>query len=168
MTLSPISKALQKSPFDCGNPVLNDYFRFYAFKNDQLSIGKTFVALDDLGAVTGYMTLSNAQIEVDLLPETLRLKLPRYPVPALRIGKLAVDLRCQGTGAGSWLLRSALEKALSVSKSVGIFAILVDAIDEKAKTFYLKYGFIPFAGHPLTLFLPLATIVSAYSAHQVQ
>lgn len=164
LSLSPISKSLQKSPFDCGNPVLNDYFRFYAFKNDQLFIGKTFVALDKTEAVAGYMTLSNAQIEVDLLPDTLRAKLPLYPVPSFRIGKLAVDLRYQGLGVGAWLLRSALEKALSVSASVGLYAVIVDAFDEKAKTFYLKYGFIPFAEYPLTLFLPLATIASAYSA----
>jgi len=161
LTLEPISKALQKVPFDCGNPVLNDYFRFYAFKNDRLSIGKTFVAVDDTGAATGYMTLSNAQIEAGLLPLAIRAKLPRYPVPALRIGKLAVDVRFQGTGVGAWLLRSALEKALSVSASVGLFAVIVDAIDEKAQSFYLKYGFIPFAEYPLTLFLPLATIASA-------
>ena len=164
LTLAPILKALQKAPFDCGNSVLNDYFRFYAFKNNQLSIGKTFTALDDFGAVTGYMTLSNAQIEIDLLPDTLRAKLPRYPVPAFRIGKLAVDLRCQGAVVGAWLLRAALEKALSVSTSVGIYAIIADTIDEKAKTFYLKYGFIAFVEHPLTLFLPLATIASGYSA----
>ncbi|OHD20894.1 MAG: hypothetical protein A2Y38_06525 [Spirochaetes bacterium GWB1_59_5] len=162
LTLEPISKALQKAPFDCGNPLLNDYFRFYAFKNDRLSIDKTFVAVDDTGAATGCMTLSNAQIEAGLLPDAIRVKLPRYPVPALRIGKLAVDVRCQGTGVGAWLLRSALEKALSVSASVGLFAVIVDAIDEEAQSFYLKYGFIAFVEYPLTLFLPLATIASAF------
>jgi len=162
LSLEPVSKALQKQPFDCGNPILNDYFRFYAFKNDQLSIGKTFAALNELDTVTGYMTLANAQIEADLLPETLKAKLPRYPIPAFRIAKLAVDLRYQGSGVGSWLLRSALEKALSVSASVGIYAVIVDAIDEKAKSFYVKYGFVAFSEYPLTLFLPITTIASAY------
>lgn len=154
---------MQKQTFDCGNKTLNDYFKLYAFKNDQLSIGKTFVALDELGAVAGYMTLANAQIEADLLPQNVKEKLPRYPVPAFRIAKLAVDLRFQGTGLGAWLLRSALKKALSVSATVGIYAVLVDAIDEKAKSFYLKYGFIAFAKHPLTLFLPIKTIAIAFS-----
>ncbi|NLE07621.1 MAG: GNAT family N-acetyltransferase [Dehalococcoidales bacterium] len=163
LSLEPVSKALQKQPFDCGNPILNDYFRLYAFKNDQLSIGKTFVALNDLDTVTGYMTLANAQIEVDLLPETLKAKLPRYPIPAFRIAKLAVDLRYQGSGVGSWILRSALEKALSVSASVGIYAVIVDAIDEKTKSFYVKYGFVAFSEYRLTLFLPITTIASAYS-----
>lgn len=165
MTLSlvPVTKAFQKVSFDCGNPVLNDYFRLYAFKNDQLSIGKTFVAMDDIGNIAGYMTLSSAQIEVDLLPDTIKTKLPRYPVPAFRIGKLAVTSRFQGLGVGAWLLRSALEKALAVSTSVGLYAVIVDAIDENAKNFYLKYGFISFTEYPLTLFLPLSTIASANS-----
>jgi GNAT superfamily N-acetyltransferase len=159
----PITKALQKAPFDCGNQVLNEYFKLYAFKNDKLSIGKTFVALDGEKQVVGYMTLASAQIEFVTIPESLRSKLPRYPVPAFRIANLAVDKRSQGTGIGAMLLRSALERALSVSASVGVYAVLVDAIDEKAKSFYRKYGFIPFEERPSTLFLPLATIATAYS-----
>lgn len=163
MTLSlvPISKELQKAPFDCGYPVLNDYLRQYALKNDELLIGKTFVAVDEAQTVTGYMTLSNAQIEATTLPDSIKAKLPRYPVPALRIAKLAVDGKFKGTGVGSWLLRNALQRALDISVSVGIFAVLVDAIDDTAKGFYLKYGCIPLQDHELTLFLPLATIRKA-------
>lgn len=85
----------------------------------------------------------------------------RYPVPAFRIGKLAVDRDFQGNGVGRWLLTQALLKAVEVSHSAAVFAVLVDAIDEKAKAFYLKYGFIPLEERPLTLFLPLATIETA-------
>jgi len=161
LSLVPITKELQKLPFDCGYPALNSYFKHYALKNDNLMIGKTFVAIDDSGIVTGFMTFSNAQIEATNLPESITRKLPRYPVPAFRIGKLAVDSRFQGMGVGSWLLKMALQRALDVSASVGIFAVLVDAIDEKAKYFYLRYGFIPMDDHPLTLYLPLATIRQA-------
>jgi len=161
LSLIPITKTLQKATFDCGYPDLNAYFRHYALKNDELSIGKTFVAIDEAGTVTGYITLSNAQIETSTIPENIVAKLPRYPVPAFRIGKLAVDKRFQGSGVGAWLLRMALQRALDISVSVGVFAILVDAIDEKAKSFYLKFGFIPLIEHPLSLFLPLATIRKA-------
>lgn len=161
LSLVPVTKSLTKASFDCGYLELNQYFRHYALKNDQLSIGKTFVAITETEQVAGYMTISTAQIAADSLPEELRIKLPRYPVPAFRIGKLAVDLRFQGSGSGRWLLIQALKKAVEVSSSVGLFAVLVDAIDEKAKSFYVKYGFIPFEGHPLTLFLPLATIKAA-------
>lgn len=161
LALVPVTKALTKAPFSCGYAELDSYFRLYAFKNDRLSIGKTFVALTDAREVAGYVTVSAAQIEVDSLPEDIKAKLPRYPVPAFRIGKLAVDLRFQGAGVGRWLLTEALKRAIEVSREIGLFAVLVDAIDEKAKGFYLKYGFIPFEGHPLTLVLPLATVTSA-------
>jgi GNAT superfamily N-acetyltransferase len=161
LSLVPISKKLQKVSFDCGYPILNSYYKHYSLKNDELLIGKTFVAIDENQSVAGYITLSNAQIEANALPDSVRLTLPRYPVPAFRIAKLAVDKRFQGGGVGSWLLRNALQRALDISLSVGIFAVLVDAIDEKAKDFYSKYGFIPLTNHELTLFLPLATIRKA-------
>ncbi len=162
-SLVPISKSFQKASFDCGYPVLNEYFRLYALKNDRMSIGKTFVAVDKDEGVVGYMTLASAQVEARSLPEEKRAKLPRYPIPAFRIVRLAVDARFQGSGAGSWLLRQALERAISVSAEVGLYAVIVDAIDEKAKRFYLKYGFEAFAEYPLTLFLPLTTIARALS-----
>jgi len=136
LSLVPVTKSLTKASFDCGNLELNQYFRLYAHKNDQLSIGKTFVAITETDQVAGYMTISTAQIAAESLPEELRIKLPRYPVPAFRIGKLAGDLRFQGSGSGRWLLTQALKKAVEVSSSVGLFAVLVDAIDEKAKSFY--------------------------------
>ena len=163
LSLVPVSKALQKAPFDCGYPVLNEYLRLYALKNDSLSIGKTFVAVDEDESVVGYMTLASAQLETRSLPEAMRVRLPRYPVPAFRIGKLAVATKLQGQGVGAWLLRQALEKALLVSTEVGLYAVIVDVIDEKAKGFYQKYGFTAFAEYPLTLFLPLATIAKANS-----
>jgi GNAT superfamily N-acetyltransferase len=162
LSLVPISRELQKASFDCGYPDLNAYFKHYALKNDELFIGKTFVAIDETQTVTGYITLSNAQIEATTLPDSIKGTLPRYPVPAFRIAKLAVDSKFQGAGVGSWLLRNALQRALDISASVGIFAVLVDAIDDTAKGFYLKYGFIPLQNHTLTLFLPLATIRKAH------
>lgn len=163
MTLSlvPISRELQKAPFKCGYPDLDFYFKHYALKNDGLLIGKTFVAIDEFRAVMGFMTLANAQVEATALPEDMRAALPKYPVPAFRIAKLAVAAEFQGMGVGAWLLRNALQRALDISASVGIYAVLVDAIDGKAKGFYLKYGFIPLRDHALTLFLPLATIRKA-------
>jgi len=161
LSLVPISKGLQKAPFDCGYPDLNTYYKHYALKNDELLIGKTFVVIDESETVTGFITLSNAQIEATTLPDSIKDTLLRYPIPAFRIAKLAVNSKFQGAGVGSWLLRNALQRALEISVSVGIFAVLVDAIDDTAKGFYLKYGFIPLKDHELTLFLPLATIRKA-------
>jgi GNAT superfamily N-acetyltransferase len=134
----PITKALAKSEFNCGIQELNLYFRRYAVKNDKLSIGKTFVAVDDQKNVLGYITLSSAQITLDSLPQEAQAKLPKYPVPAFRIAKLAVSKDHQGKGLGARLLKEALTRAVSVSKEIAIHMVLVDAIDERAKTFLLE------------------------------
>ncbi|GHV44740.1 N-acetyltransferase [Spirochaetia bacterium] len=162
-SLVPLSKEHPVKSFDCGNAVLNEYLRRYALKNDRLSIGKTFVALDEDKTIAGYLTLSNAQIDKVDLPEPVQTKLPRYPIPALRIARLAVDQKRQGLGVGSWLLKQSFIKALQIADITGVFAVMVDAIDEKARDFYLKYGFVSFQREPLTLFLPLETIRRAIS-----
>jgi GNAT superfamily N-acetyltransferase len=172
VVLVPLSKKLSVKDFDCGNRELNDYLKHYALKNDLLMMGKTFVALTEENYTIGYFTLSNAQIERTAIPVQTGKKLPRYPIPAVRISRLAIDRTVQGRGIGAWMLIRALEKALQVSevsggepRSVGArransgnYAVLVDAIDEKAKAFYLKYGFLPLNNQSLSLFLPMETI----------
>jgi GNAT superfamily N-acetyltransferase len=158
LSLVPLSKGLSVRDFDCGNQQLNDFLKHYALKNDRLMMGKTFAALSEENRIAGYFTLSNAQIERLAIPEQENIKLPRYPIPAVRIGRLAVDKTVQGKGIGAWLLVRALEKALQVSGISGNYAVMVDAIDERAKSFYLKYGFLPLNNHPLSLFLPLKKI----------
>lgn len=161
LTLVPIDKKTAKADFDCGYPELNAYLRQFAVKNDKLSIGKTFVAITERNEIAGYLTLSTAQIEAKKMPADIQIKLPRYPVPAFRIGKLAVSIKLQGLGVGRWLLTQAFIKAIEISQNIGLFAVIVDAIDTKAKKFYLKYGFKALEEYPLTLFLPLATIKEA-------
>jgi predicted GNAT family N-acyltransferase len=91
-------------------------------------------------------------------PPSIQKKLPKYPVPIVRIGRLAVDNSMQGKGVGASLLKDALQRCVMVSKEVGIFAVVVEAKHEKAKRFYLKYGFSEFNDEPLNLFLPIKTI----------
>jgi GNAT superfamily N-acetyltransferase len=162
LRLVPVSKTLPLKIFDCGNDNLNEYLKRYAVKNDAARIGKTFAALTEEDLIAGYITLSNAQIEREKLPPDL--KLPRYPVPALRIGKLAVSRELQGKGIGAWLLFKALEKAIEIAEIAAVYAVLVDAIDANAKRFYLKYGFIPLQNSEFTLYLPLETILSEFKA----
>ena len=80
-------------------------------------------------------------------------------MPVIRIGRLAVDQTMQGKGVGDSLLMDALYRSLKFSKEVGIFAVVVDAKHDKAKAFYLKYGFSEFHDEPLELFLPVKTIL---------
>jgi GNAT superfamily N-acetyltransferase len=116
-----------------------------------------FVALEEPGPrIVGYYTLASASIALVDLPQALAKRLPRYPsVPAVRLGRLAVEQTCQGRGLGGVLLADALTRALRAD--IAAYALLVDAKDAAAAAFYQHHGFLAFASQPLTLFLPLAT-----------
>jgi predicted GNAT family N-acyltransferase len=155
-----LQKKHNRTKFDCGNEELNQYLRKYAKQNDQKGISKTYVATKPPSSPTidGYYTISTSTITFTSLPEDIARKLPNYPIPAILIGRLAVDLNCQGEGLGEELLVNALNRIVQISEEVGIYAVRVDAIDERAKQFYLKYEFISFVDQPLSLFLALKTI----------
>lgn len=148
------------SKFDCGVEALNAYFRRFAKKNDKLGIGRTYVLIEG-AAVLGYYTLSMAHVEFNSIPKQAPSRLPKYPIPAARIGRLAVSVNAQGRGLGEFLLMDALSRCLRVSEEVATFAVIVDAKDQRAKNFYLKYGFLPFEDEKLSLFLPMSTIAKA-------
>lgn len=94
------------------------------------------------------------------MPEELRKKLPKYPLPVALIGKLAVDKTAQGRGLGQTLLVDALKRVARIADQMAILAVEVHAIDERATQFYQKYGFQQFHDHSSHLFLPLATFRS--------
>ncbi|MEC4986611.1 MAG: GNAT family N-acetyltransferase [Oscillatoria sp. PMC 1068.18] len=158
----PIDSSVRRDNFDCGVPALNDYLKKYARQNHVKNVAKTFVAIVDAESrqVVGYYSLSMGQIEFTSLPEQYRKGLPRYPLPAMRIGKLAVDLSMQGRGLGKALLVKCFLSAVSLSSEIGIFAITVDAINEQANEFYLKYGFVSLEGEAFSLFIPIRTVKS--------
>jgi ribosomal protein S18 acetylase RimI-like enzyme len=161
----PIEKKYQRDTFDCGYPILNEYLKKYARQNHNKGIAKTFVAIPISGSlkVDGYYTVSASIIEYESLPLSYQNKMPAYPIPAALIGKLAVDNSIKGRGLGEELLVNALLRAVRVSQEIAIYAVRVDAIDERAKEFYLKYEFIPFQDRQLSLFLPLETIAREFS-----
>lgn len=162
----PIDKKYQRDSFDCGYPVLNDYLKKYARQNHNKGIAKTFVAVPTSGRlmkVDGYYTVSASVIEYESLPESYQRGMPTYPIPAMLIGKLAVDNPVKGQGLGGELLADALFRAVRASQETGIFAVRVDAIDFKAKEFYLKHEFIAFQDKELSLFLPMETIIREFS-----
>ncbi len=164
MKIIEISRHLKRKEFDCGYEELNRYLRQFALPNDKKKIGKTFVAVDeaDPSRPVGYYTVSTAQILFGELSDDLKKGLPQYPIPAMRIGKMAVDLSCQGKRICSFLLKDAFLRSLRISSEIALHFILVDAIDEKAKSFYLKYGFIPLKENSLTLVIALKTIEAAF------
>jgi len=147
----------RRDGFDCGEAALNNFLMRQAGQQQRRGFGKTYVALAEDGmTVTGFITVSAGQIATASLPS--QLKLPRYPAPMLRIGRLAVDVRHQGKGVGQDLLAFALRLAVEFSQRVGMYAVVVDAKHDKAKAFYLKLGFIACMDNSLCLYLPVATL----------
>jgi GNAT superfamily N-acetyltransferase len=107
------------------------------------------------------------KIEFDVIPQKYKKGLPRYPVPAMLIAKLAVDKSMQGTGLGKKLLMQCFRKAINLSSEVGVFAVTVDAINEQAREFYLKFGFIPLEDKVFSLFIPMKTILTVFEQSSI-
>ena len=119
---------------------------------------RVFVASGDPPErIAGYYTLSAAGFEKDNLPAEVARRLPHYPVPAAVIGRLAVDLRNQGIGLGELLLLDAINRVVRAGDTMGVYAVVVDALHDRASAFYERYGFVPFPSRPLRLYLPLRT-----------
>ena len=158
-----LSRDFARDDFDCGIESLNDFLKRYALQNLKKNISVTMVAASEENRkkILGYYSVSMAQVNFENLPADLAKGIPRYPVPAMRIGRLAVDRAAQGAGLGGELLRHALYRALELSREVGTCIVLVDAIDENAKRFYEKYGFVSLIDLPLSLVLPMETIAEA-------
>ena len=155
--LVSLNKSHDRLSFDCGEEALNRYFQTQATQDSRRRIANCFVAIDSvLGNIAGYYTLSSASIPTLDLPEDVTSRLPRYPsIPAVRIGRLAVDKRFQGHGLGKALLADAAIKTISATPAS--FALIVDAKNEQAVEFYQHHGFRPLSNMQNILFLPLAT-----------
>ena len=154
----PLSNQHVKAGFSSGSDILDRYFRERAGQDIKRNLAKCFVAVDnEHQRIAGFYTLSAAQIPLTKLPRPLAEKMPRYEaIPASRMGRLAIDSNYQGLGLGSALIADALRR--SAGSPMAVYALLVDAKDDKAAAFYLNHGFIPCDGAPSTLFLPLDTL----------
>ena len=146
-----------RSGFNCGIPELNEYLHRFANQHRRKGISAVHVLVES-GApslILGYYTLSAAQVDVAELRDTDRKKLPRFPVPCFRMGRLACRADRQGQGLGKLLLGCAVERCLQAGRQVTAFALIVDAKGAAAKTLYEHYGFKPCVDSPMTLYLPL-------------
>lgn len=157
-SIQPLTSAFDVSGFDCGEVSLNSFLQRHALSNDKAGLGRTFIAIEaGQTQIQGYFTLSTGSVRFDVIPDHLKKRLPKYPIPTVHIGRLAVDVRFQGKGLGETLLVEALRKAAAASSGVGVYAVDVIALHDRAKGFYLKYGFVEMLDQPLHLFLPIAT-----------
>ncbi len=152
----------RRERFASGVDALDRYLASRAGQDTKRGFASVFVAVEIASErVCAFYTLSMAGVAVDLLPERLQRKMPRYPsVPAVRLGRLAVAVTDKGRGLGKWLLMDAMTRSLA--SEVAWAAFVVDVRDETARSFYLQYSFLALADDPLHLFLPRATVDAAF------
>lgn len=148
-----------RTTFECGQPLLDEWLKDRAMQFDRRDLSRTFVATHlDRVQVVGYYAISSHRVVHDPLPTAEAKGLPRLDVPVVLIGRLAVDRSVQGQGLGALLLVDALRRSLQISEQLGIRAVEVDAIDDAARSFYLKFGFRSLLDDPRHLFLTMAEI----------
>lgn len=162
----PLEQGDDRSTFRSGNDDLDRFFRRYAAQNQfKHHIGTTYVAVEN-GNIVGYATVTVAHVESAVVSQALRRRLPAYPVPVLRLARLAVGERSTGKGIGLVLLRAVFVIAHRLESDVGCVGIVVDA-KSQAVSFYERYGFVTLdveAGNlgdrpePMVMFLPLNAI----------
>lgn len=162
LQVSELSGRHDKASFDCGNAELNNYLRQIAGQHVRKSLARVYVACEetDPGRIVAYYSLSVCELRSEELPEPFRKKFPNR-IPAVRLGRLAVARANQRQGVGELMLVDAMRNVVQVDAVVGAVALLVDAKDEKAKRFYLKYRFLELSDRPLNLFLPIASVREA-------
>lgn len=151
------AKVHDRSGFHSGEPLLDEFLRKYAAQQSAKGITSVFVLVDQAqpSKILGYYTLSAAQVDASQLSLSDQKKLPRYPIPCFRLGRLARDLGSRGAGLGEILMGLAVDRCRKASVSVGAYGLLVDAKNTLAKSFYEHYGFIPCTDGAMTLYMPL-------------
>lgn len=156
------------SGFSCGIPELDHFFQAQAGQNQRRDISRTWVLPRPEGAsglpnVIGFYTLTLGSLERETLPHSIKKRLPRYPLPVVIVGRLAVHTLARKRGYGGQLLHDAHLRALTVNAQGGCVAVVVDAKDAEAQSFYQRYGYMPLlqqehAPWPRRLYLPVATL----------
>ncbi len=146
-----------RQAFTSGVRELDEYLQRFAIQQSKrgVTVVRVLVDTDRPGTLLGYYSLSAAQVDAIQLDARTQQRLPRYPVPCFRLGRLAVDAAYHGRGLGRLLIGCAVERCLEARKHVAAYALIVDAKGESAKAFYEHYGFTPCRDNPMTLYLSL-------------
>jgi len=144
----PLDEGHQVADFDCGVPALNAYLQRQALHDQRAEKSRTYVVARGL-RVVGFFTLAASAVEVEQAPARVAKGQGQQPIPAILLGRLAVDASEQQRGFGEAMLLQALAKAAGAADTIGARAVLVHAIDNDARTFYANYGFEPSPTDPL-------------------
>ena len=153
----PLAATHLLSDFECGEPALDEWLKRRALNNQATGASRTFVVVNQKNQVRGFYALAAGAVAHQEATSTVRRNMPD-PVPVLVLGRLAVDRRAQGIQLGGAMLQDAVNRAVAVSQNTGVRALLVHALHERAKRFYLHYGFQESPQHPLTLMLRLSGV----------
>lgn len=148
---SPLHENHQYAEFDCGRNSLDEWLKKRAIKNQDSGASRTFV-ISSKKKVVGYYTLASGSVERLNTPGIISRNMPEA-IPVTVLGRLAIDKQFQGRHLGSALLKDAIQRTALISKDVGVRALLVHALDDHAKTFYLQYDLLESPIDSLTLFL---------------
>jgi len=148
-----------RTAFDCGKSRLNDWLKRLAGQYERRDLARTYVAVRTAQAwVVGYYALTTHRVRYQALPADLAKGLPHVDVPVVLLGQLAVDKGEQGRGFGEHLLVDALRRITHIADHVGVRAIEVHALDDEARSFYLKYGFASLEEDRHHLYLPMRAV----------
>ena len=160
-----LSASHSRAAFHSGVPELDRYLRHQAGQDARRKVAAPFVLTDQNGTILGYYTLSAYSVQLGELPEAIAKKLPRYPLlPATLLGRLAISSSCRGQHLGRFLLMDALYRSWRNTSEVASIGVVVEALDENARAFYLHHEFGSLGDHPDKLFLAMATIEKAFKA----
>lgn len=152
-----------RTAFHSGVLELDNYIHRQAGQDARRKVAAPFVMVDSSGSILGYYTLSAYSVLLGELPEPIARKLPRYPLlPATLLGRLAIGSTCRGRNLGRFLLMDALHRSWRTTSEVASVGVVVEALDETARSFYLHHEFVPFQDHPNKLFLAMVTIEKAF------
>jgi GNAT superfamily N-acetyltransferase len=162
MTLSapePLTRHHLISGFDCGVTSLDDWLKRRALANQVSGASRTFVACQDTHVI-GYYALASSAVHTEIAPGRFRRNMPE-PIPVVVLGRLAVIQPFHGQGLGRALFYDAARRVIQAADSIGVRGLLVHAISEDARSFYLKLGFDPSPLEPMTLMITLADLRAA-------
>lgn len=155
--IQPLTTAHDRRNFACGVDALDEYLRRFARQHAANNVSRTYVAAYGT-EVHGFYSLAMSSVRKDNLPPTHASRFPNFPMPVARLARLAVALRHQRQGLGELLLADALQRCLQLSVTIGMIGVIVDAKDEKARSWYERYEFEQLPDSPLTLWLPTTAI----------
>jgi len=160
----PLTVHHDVSAFDCGIASLNLWLKRHALQAASSGSARTYVMRDaEHDRVVGYHAMAAASLSPMQATARAAKGMPRHPIPAVLLARLAMDTDVQGRGLGAWLLRDAMLRALSVGDELGVRVLLVHAVDDDARAFYLGRGFEPSPTDTLNLQLLLKDIRASLS-----